>query len=189
MIRLLHPSAPVLLCVLLGCAGSGSLKSESTTAPGADVAAFASFALQSVGDSPTASSQPQSIADENIRNSIRRQLIEKGYREVAENPGLLISYEATPYTAEKVSSPVRLGVGLGSFGGPVGVGVDTSVPVGGGKVTTTQETRLTIRAIDPKGNQEVWVGTTTGNIAQGLDANRVEKAVAGALAQVPDRRK
>jgi hypothetical protein len=55
-------------------------------------------------------------------------------------------------------------------------------------VTTTQETRLTIRAVDPKRNQEIWVGTTTGNLSQGLDANLVEKAVAGALAKVPDRR-
>jgi hypothetical protein len=189
MLRLLHGSALLLLSVLLGCAGSGSLKSESTTAPGADVASYATFSLQAFGESAAGGEQPQSIADANIQNSIRRQLIEKGYREVAEHPDLLVGYQATGYTAEKVTSPVRFGVGLGSFGGPVGVGVDTSVPVGGGKVETTQETRLTIRAVDPKGNKEVWVGTTTGNISQGRDANLVEKAVAGALAKIPDRRK
>jgi hypothetical protein len=189
MLRLLHGSALLLLLsVLLGCAGSGSLKSESTTAPGADVSSYATFSLQAFGES-AGGEQPQSIADANIQNSIRRQLIEKGYREVAEHPDLLVGYQATGYTAEKVTSPVRFGVGLGSFGGPVGVGVDTSVPVGGGKVETTQETRLTIRAVDPKGNKEVWVGTTTGNISQGRDANLVEKAVAGALAKIPDRRK
>jgi hypothetical protein len=77
---------------------------------------------------------------------------------------------------------------MGTFGGPVGVGVGTSAPVGGGSVVATRETRLTIRAVDPKDNREVWVGTT-GDIQQGLDAVVVEKTVAGTMKEFPARRK
>ena len=90
---------------------------------------------------------------------------------------------------EKASNPVRIGVGMGSWGGNIGSEVSASVPIGSEGVTTTQETRLTIRAVDQKSNREVWVGTTTGDIKQGLDAGVVEKAVAGMLDGFPARRR
>ena len=184
-----HVSAAVLLCLLWGCATGGPSKTESTTAPGADIAAYASFGWPSAADSPSTPRPPLSILDANIHASIRRRLLEKGYREVAENPDLLISFETAAYVAEKVSSPVRIGVGVGSWGGNVGGGVSTSVPVGREGVVSSQEIRLTIRAVDPKRNQEVWVGTTTGISNQGLDAVGVDKAVADTLAEFPARPK
>jgi len=187
MILPMRGSAVVLLFVLLGCATSAPSKTESVIAPGAEIAAYASFGWQSASESPGSSNPPLSIADANIHNAIRTQLIEKGYREVAENPDIRISFETAAYIAEKVSNPVRIGIGVGSWGGNVGGGVSTSVPVGSQGVTSTTETRLTIRAVDQKSNREVWVGTATGDIKQGLDAGAVEKAVAGTLADFPTK--
>ena len=78
---------------------------------------------------------------------------------------------------------------MGSWGGNVGGGVSTSVPVGSERVTTTAETRITIRAVDVKSNREVWLGSTTQDVQEGGDASVLEKAVAGLMDEFPARRK
>jgi hypothetical protein len=178
----------VLLFVLFGCASG--FQTESAAAPGADIAAYASFGWLPGGDGAEgASERPRSIADANVYAAIRMQLVEKGYREVEVEPDFRIGFEASAHTREKVERPVRIGVGVGSWGGHVGGGVTGSVPVGSEGVTTTQETRLTIRAVDQESNREVWLGTTTGDLGEGLDAGVVEKAVAGLLDGFPARRR
>jgi hypothetical protein len=182
-------SGLAVLLVLLGCA-SGPWRTESAAAPGADVAAYSSFGWLPRGDrSEDATEPPLSIPDANLRRAIRAQLVEKGYREVEENPDFRVGFETRAHVKEKASSPFRIGVGMGSWGGNVGGGVSTSVPVGSEGVTSTQETRLTIRAVDPNSNREMWVGTATGDLQQGLDAGVVEKAVAGTLEHFPARRR
>jgi len=181
--------AIVLLVVLLGCAGGSTSKPESAVAPGADFAAYQTFGWQSASGGPIHSEPPPSIRDAGIYQAIRTQLIEKGYRETEGEPDFRISYETESYTTERQSSPVRIGVGVGSWGGNVGGGVGTSVPVGSQGVVATRETRLTIRAVDPNTNRELWIGTTTGDLGQGLDSGVVEKAVASTMKEFPSRRK
>ncbi len=182
-------AALVLSCALLGCASGGPSNTSSATAPGTDIAAYSTFGWQAASDP---SKGPLSILDANIQQAIRAELIEKGYREVANDPELRISFERTTSVVEKASkpSPVRIGVGVGSWGGPVGVGAGTSVPVGrSGGAETEQETKLTIRAVDPKTNQEVWVGSSTGEITEDLEAGAINKVVDGTLAEFPNKRK
>jgi hypothetical protein len=178
-----------LLIALLGCATGASPKRESTTAPGADLAAYTSFGWQAPSAGAGASEEPLSIPDANLQNAIRAQLVEKGYIEVEYQADFLVRFETSSYVAEKVSNPVHIGVGVGSWGSHVGGGVSTSVPVGQEGVTTAQETRLSIRAVDRKSNREVWYGTAAGGIGQGLDADAVEKAVKKTMADFPPRRR
>jgi hypothetical protein len=183
-------SAGVLLFLVLGCASGGASQTESATAPGADIAAYASFSWLPASDNAEgASERPLSIADANLYNAIRKQLVEKGYREVEVNPDFHVGFETAPHTTEKASKPFNIGIGVGSWGGNVGGGVSTSVPVGSERVTTTAETRITIRAVDVRSHQEVWVGSTTSDVQEGLDASVVEKAVAGLMDEFPDRRR
>jgi hypothetical protein len=188
--RLERFAAAVLLgAAALGCASGAPPGTSSTTAPGTDVAAYTTFAWQAAGDP---SQGPVTILDANIQQAIRERLLEKGYQEVATDPDLRISFERTTAVVEKASkpSPVRIGVGVGSWGGPIGGGVGTSVPVGrSGGAVTEQETRLTIRAVDPKANREVWIGSSTGEIAEDLEKGAIEKIVAGTLAEFPKKRK
>jgi hypothetical protein len=186
---LMRACAVVSGFALLGCATGGLSKPESTTAPGADLAAYRSFGWQSASGGPTPPDQPLSIRDANIQKAIRAQLVEKGYREDAETPDLRISFEEAAYLKEKTTSPVRIGIGVGSWGGNVGGGVGASVPVGSEGVTTTKESRLSIRAVDPNNNAEVWVGSVTGEIEHGLDAAAVDEAVASLLEGFPARRR
>jgi hypothetical protein len=175
--------AAFLLCALLGCASGGGTRTESTTAPGADVSALQTFAVQTPGEAPL------SIADAKIRDAIRAELVEKGYREVAQAPDLLVSFEASEAIAEvQKESPVRIGVGMGSWGGPVGVGVGTSMPVGKGSVETVANTRLMIRAVDPRQNREVWLGEATRELDASFDSSRVEQLVDAALSDFPKHR-
>lgn len=180
-------------CVVLfglACA-SGGWKSESTTAPDVDLAGYASFGWLPPAAGAAAEGggeAPLSIAEANLRRAIRIELAEKGYREVEHDPDFRIGLETATHLKEKVRPPARIGVGVGTWGGHVGGGVDASVPVGGGDVKTTGETQITIRAVDPRSNREVWVGTTTGEVREGLEASVVEKAVADVLDGFPDRR-
>lgn len=181
-------SAGVLLFLLLACASGGP--TESTIAPGADLAAYASFSWLPANEGAAgATGQPLSIADANLYGAIRKQLVEKGYREVEHDPDFRIRFETAAHLKEKASPPVHIGVGVGSWGGNVGGGVSTSVPVGSGRVTTTALTQITIRAVDPKSNREVWVGSTTREIQEGTDVSVLEKAVADVMDGFPERRR
>lgn len=178
----------LLSVLVLGCASGGRWRTETATAPGADLAAYASFGWLTTAERGTGE-PPLSIADANVRSAIRRQLVAKGYREVEHDPDLRIGFETSTRAKEKSREPVRVGVGVGSWGGHVGGAVDASVPVGSGDVTTVAETRITIRAVDPERDQEVWIGTSTGEVREGLDAGAIEKAVAAALDDFPARRR
>jgi len=187
-----HRSAAALLlgAAALGCASGGApSNTSSTTAPGMDVAAYTSFGWQAASDP---SQGALTILDANIQQAIRERLLEKGYQEVASDPDLRISFERTTAVVEKASrpSPIRIGVGVGSWGGPIGGGVGTEVPVGrSGGAVTEQETTLTIRAVDPKANREVWIGSSTGEVGEELEKGAIEKIVAGTLADFPKKRK
>jgi hypothetical protein len=170
-----------LLLSLLSCTSSGP-KTDSTTAPGADIPGYKTF-----GWSSATAQAPTTILESNIHDAIRAQLLAKGYVEADDAPDFRVAFDVSSYETTKRSSPVRIGVGVGTWGGNVGGSVGTSVPVGGsGGESTTN--RLTIRAVDAKSTKEVWVGTTTSDIKQGLDRSAVNQAVAATMKSFPRRR-
>jgi hypothetical protein len=180
----------LLLGLALGCASGARWRAESTTAPGADLAAYASFGWLAAGDGQAgAGAAPLSIAEANVRKAVRSQLVAKGYREVEVSPDLRIGLEIATQARERTREPVRVGVDVGSWGGNVGGSVGASVPVGSEGVTTVAETRITIRAVDPGDARELWIGSATGELREGLDASAVDQAVAAALADFPARRR
>jgi hypothetical protein len=180
--------AGVLSLVALGCASGGRWRSESTAAPGADVAAYATFGWLSDRDGRRdGNDAPLSIRDAKLREAIRAELVAKGYREVAASPELRIGFETDARVKEQTTPPVRVGVGVGSWGGHVGTHVDASVPVGDERVTNVAEVQLTIRAVDPEGNRELWVGRARGEMREELDESALERAVAAALDGLPAR--
>ena len=71
-------SAGGLLFLLLGCATAS--QTESATAPGADIPAYASFGWLPARDRAADATEPLSIAEANLYGAIRKQLVEKGYR-------------------------------------------------------------------------------------------------------------
>jgi len=170
-----------LFLSLLGCMSTGP-KTDSMTAPGSDIPGYRTF-----GWASGTAQAPMTILDTNIHDAIRAQLLAKGYVEADEAPDFRVAFDVSSYQTTKKSSPMRIGVGVGTWGGNVGGSVGTSVPVGGGGDESTTN-RLTIRAVDAKSTKEVWVGTTTGDIKQGLDRSAVNQAVAATMKRFPRRR-
>ncbi|MBN8281244.1 MAG: hypothetical protein J0M16_11585, partial [Gammaproteobacteria bacterium] len=100
-----------LVVLLAGCA-SAPPAPESFTSPGVDLTAYRSFGWKVPAGSATAEA-PLRIIDTHIRTAISAELTRRGYTEAATAPELLVDYETL--TEDKLrSSPVRLGIGMGS---------------------------------------------------------------------------
>jgi hypothetical protein len=126
---------------------------------------------------------PLQLLDRNIRAAIANELGRRGYVEAAENPDLRIAYETA--SADKIeSNPVRVGVGVGSWGGNVG----GSIGVGSPSARNYREGSLVIHAIDRAQNAEVWQGRISGRMTQGsVEAAAVQSAVSAAMRDFPTR--
>ncbi|MDH5255555.1 MAG: DUF4136 domain-containing protein [Gammaproteobacteria bacterium] len=174
--------ALALFVAVAGCATAPAPRHESQAAPGVHLAGYGTFSLASpAGDA--GGDPPLRILDANIRDAIRAEMTRRGYREDDGNPDLRIDYETA--AQDKVrSSPVRFGVGMGSWGGNVGGSVSMGTP----SIESYQEGQLVIHVADAAKNQEVWYGTVSGQVdRQKLDAVAVARAVALAMESFPAR--
>ncbi len=182
--RTLYPllAAVILLANLAGCASQTPPRAQSQSDPDIDLAAYSTFGWQSV-PGIDGSNEPLRLLDVNIRKAIHTELTRRGYTEVASDPELLIAYDTEARDKLK-SSPFRVGIGLGSFGGNVG----GSVNVGSPSVQSYQEGQLVIHVVDAAANREVWLGTLTGRVdTTKLDEATVARAVALAMQDFPSR--
>jgi hypothetical protein len=170
-----------LLYSIVGCAGIGGPKAEWATAPDVDLPAFSTFDW---ADGP--SGTPQTVLDSQVRNALRAELLKKGYEESPDAPDFLVSYEAVEHEMGQRSSPVTIGIGVGTWGRHVGGRVGTSVGVGGGGDPNLRY-RLAIRAIDPDRSRELWVGATT-TFELPPEARVIDRAVAGVMRGFPGKR-
>jgi hypothetical protein len=98
-------------------------------------------------------------------------------------PDLRMTYETA--TADKIeNNPVRVGIGLGSWGGNYG----GSVNMGSPSIRNFTEGTLVIHAIDPARNAEVWQGRVSGKMTKGsTEPAAINQAVATAMADFPVR--
>lgn len=171
----------LLLAAIAGCAGSSTeSKPRWVEAPDADIPAYSTFGWADRSGEP-----PVTILDNQIRNAIRARLLTKGYVESSETPDFLVGHETFEHDTVQQGSPVRIGIGVGSWGRNVGGSVGTSVDVGD-KDKVVQELRVTIRALDPDDSREVWIGTTAPMSAQPDEAT-VSKTVGDVMKEFPEK--
>lgn len=146
----------------------------------ADFSAYKTF-----GWEPDTSGQPLSLLDQNIRTAISKEMKGKGYEEAAAGttPDLVLSYEAA--RAEKVkSNPIRIGVGVGSYGGSSGGGVGVS----SSGVKNVSEGTLVVHAVDPARKAEVWQGRASRELGKGnIEPAVLQSTVAGMMHDLPAR--
>jgi hypothetical protein len=152
--------------------------------PKADFTAFRTFGWTS-GNGVDAGDQPLRLLDGNIRSAVTAELTRRGYAEAAAGatPDLRIAYETA--SADKIeNNPVRVGIGIGSWGGNVG----GSVNVGSPSVRNFKEGTLVVHAVDTARNAEVWQGRVSGRITEGsLEQAAIARAVAAAMQDFPAR--
>src|SRR5687767_1614711 len=102
------------MLLLAACATTTAPQPESMRDPQVDFGAFATFGWQRA---PQVDGQdaPVALLDQNIRAAIASELTKRGYVEAASDPDLTIAYETA--SADKVANhPVRVGIGVGSYG-------------------------------------------------------------------------
>jgi hypothetical protein len=164
-----------------GCA-SAPPEPESMRDPGTDFSVFRTFGwAQAPG--VTEADAPLRLLDQNIRAAIAAEMKRRGYVESTESPDLRIAYDTA--SQEKIeNNPVRVGIGMGSWGGNFG----GSVNVGSPSVRNYQEGTLVIHAIDAGRNAEVWQGRVSARIGKGsLEPAAVTAAVSTAMRDFPVR--
>ena len=171
-----------LLILISGCSGSGQPKPDWDAAPGVDIPALTTF-----GWVDEISGSPNTILEKQISTALRNAFLKKGYVENSDAPDFLVGYETVELESAKPSNPVRIGIGVGTWGSNVGGSVGTSVGVGG-KEKVLYQNRLTVRALDPQTSQEVWIGITT-TFEQRPNAAEIDRVVAGVMKGFPDKRR
>ena len=167
-----------ILLTLMGCASAPENKPVWVAASDVDFAALNTFGWEN-------GMAPATIIDTEIRSAIRNELTAKGYQEATINPDFLIAHETLERDAIKQGNPVRIGIGVGSWGGNVGGRVGTSVDVGE-KDKMVHELRIAIHMLDASGEREIWTGTS-GAMPERPVAEAISMAVSALLEAFPDK--
>jgi hypothetical protein len=169
---------------LLGGCASQPKQPQSMRDPQADFDAFKTFGWYRDAN-PDAAAPPVSLLDSNIRAALKAELTRKGYQEAAAGaaPDLQVDYETA--RAEKIkSNPIRIGVGVGSWGSSGGGGVSVGSP----GARSVDEGTLVVHVIDPKRKAEVFEGRASRELNKSnADPAVVQSAVADALRDFPAR--
>jgi Domain of unknown function (DUF4136) len=166
-----------------GCAAPPP-KPESMRDPAANFSNFRTFGWAE-GGAAAGSEAPVRLLDANIRAAVVDVMKRKGYVEApaGTTPDLRIAYETA--SAQKLeNNPVRVGIGVGSWGGNMG----GSVSMGSPSVRNYTEGTLVLHAIDTARNAEVWQGRISGKLSKGsTEPAAINQAVAQAMADFPVR--
>jgi hypothetical protein len=172
----------LITLMLLGGCVTPPPEPQSMRDPAANFAAYRTFGW-TPAPGVAGSDAPLQLLDKNIRAAIAAEMQRKGYSESQDNPDLRIAYETAK--AEKVeSNPVRIGVGVGGWGGNMG----GSVNVGSPSIRNFTEGTLVIHAIDASKNAEVWQGSISGKLTKGsVEPAAVQHAVSTAMRDFPAR--
>jgi hypothetical protein len=176
-----------LATILTGCATASDPQPESMRDPQADFAAYRTFGWQGTGSTADAAGDaPLALLDGQLRTAIAAELQKRGYIEApaGTTPDLRMAYETA--SADKIeNNPVRVGIGVGSWGGNMG----GSVNVGSPSVRNYREGTLVIHAVDAARNAEVWQGRVSKKITKGsLEPAAIAQAVAVAMQDFPTRK-
>lgn len=185
-LRGLAAAAALALGLLAGCATSSDTQPETMRDPQADFGSYRTFGWHGTGaTADAASEEPLKLLDSNVRVAITAELRKRGYVEApaGTTPDLRMAYE-TASTDKLENNPVRVGIGVGGWGGNVG----GSVNVGSPSVRNYREGTLVIHAIDAARNAEVWQGRVSKKITKGsLEPAAIAAAVASAMQDFPAR--
>jgi hypothetical protein len=175
--------ATAVVGLVAGCA-SPPPKPETMRDPSVNFTNFKTFGW-TAGGTVDAGDAPLKLLDANVRSAIVYVMKRKGYVEApaGTTPDLRMAYETA--SADKIeSNPVRVGIGVGSWGGNMG----GSVSMGSPSVRNYTEGTLVVHAIDTARNAEVWQGRVSGKVTKGsLEPSAINQAVAQAMADFPVR--
>jgi hypothetical protein len=158
------------LAAILLAAGCGATV-KTSTAPNANLAQYHTFAFYT---SPYKKGQPETIADQEIRSTLRQDLEQKGLTPATSGrPDVLVAYHTVKQQKLNVDD---VGYGFWGWGG---------MP----DVTTYTQGTLVVDLIDPTTMQTVWRGTATQvlNHPNNPDAQKLSNAITKLMSQYPSQ--
>lgn len=180
-IRVLIAAATAML--VAGCASTPPAPQTLSEAQ-ADFSAYRTFGWHAAAGND-GSGNPASIVDGYVRTAIANELKGKGYVEApaGTTPDLTVAYEGA--SAEKLkNNPIRIGIGVGSYGSSGG----GSVGVGSPSIKSVKEGTLVIHVIDPARETEVWRGSIERELGkEGVQPAVVQGAVSELMRDFPAR--
>ena len=173
--------------ILTGGCASSAPRSESMRDPNADFNSYKTFGWETTTSTDAAGQpQPLTIIDSNIQTAIATELKGKGYEEapVGTNPDLIVSYEKAREQTVK-NNPIRIGIGVGGYGGHGGASVGASSAA----VSSVDVGTLVVHVIDRARNAEVWTGRVSGELSKGgnVEPAVIQGAVTELLREFPVR--
>jgi hypothetical protein len=118
-----------------------------------------------------------------VRNGIEAELQRRRFTPAEGNPDFLVRYYVG--STAQVSEPRSRGsVGLGSFGGNVGMGVSIGIPLGGSRVQ--QQAQILIDFLDPATKALTWRGSEIVTL-RADDPAKVTEQVQGVVRAILDK--
>ena len=169
---------------LAGCASSAPPVPESMRDPQANFSSYKTFGWQASLAEPD--DAPLKLLDSHLRAAITAEMQKRGYVEApaGTTPDLGMAYETA--RSDKIeNNPVRIGIGVGGWGGG---NVGGSVGVSSPSVRSFTEGTLVVHAVDTARNAEVWQGRVSGKITKGsVEPAAIAQAVAAAMSDFPAR--
>ena len=151
----------------------------------ADFSTYRTFGWHAAAAGNEGGGKPASIVDGYVKTAIANELKAKGYVEAPEGtaPDLTVDWETA--SAKKLkNNPVRIGIGVGSYGSSGG----GSVGVGSSSVKEVKEGSLVVHVIDPARETEVWRGSIERELGkEGVQPEVVQGAVSELMREFPAR--
>lgn len=171
--------ATALLSLLLAaCSGGPSIDYD----PATDFSGYRHYHW--LDERSGVSDQFDPLLAKRVRNAVDEQLKAR-FAPVADRAGadFLVRYYVSS-TAKVSDSNARGSVGMGSFGGNVGVGVSIGFPIGG--TTVERQAQVLVDFLDAHSEELTWRGSETVTL-RGDDPAELTKQVQAVIAAILDR--
>jgi len=160
-------SAVLLTAISLAFAGC-NVTSHTEKAEGTNFSNYKTFAWANAGDTKKADRADNDIIDNNIKNSVSEELINKGWTEADNNPDVLLDYTvAVKRGSKRETDPVYTypyTQYLYSRRGVYSIWYPSDLMSYHSYNVPFEEGELTVNMIDAKTNKLIWQGWAQGEI-------------------------
>ena len=137
------------------------------------------YAWMTVDEEPNNTKVNNTLVMSRIHDAIDRQLTQKGYENIAQNPDFFVAYHASVDEKTQIHSIPYYGGGVGVYGFGT---VHTNV-----YQTRYEEGTLIVDILDSEGKKLIWRGIGKGTVDRESDPETKTKRIKEAVEKILDR--
>jgi hypothetical protein len=171
---------------LASCQSNSNVRSD--TAPGVNFADFHTWGFYSPLN--TDASGVSSITTQHLKNSVTREMNRAGFTYSEQNPDLLVNFGVSTRNRTTTAPSTNVGVGYHRRSSS-GMGMGMSMNTNNVNTRTVTDGALTIDIVDRARNEQVWTGSTSGELPRNSSSNAgvIDSAVTSIFRQFPAPRR